>query len=117
LAGVFAQERSQIREAAIGDCAGMNAECPQAAPLFLRPPKLLRDPDHAVAFDRPPRQAVGEMRDSLLAEGAQRVAVEVVARRNPQPRFQGFASQNRNAFADPAVLRLVGHTGEFSAPA
>ena len=63
---------------------GVNADRPKAGLLRYGLPELLGNPEDFVARDGPAREPVGQDVETLLFQGAERVAVEAVTRRDKE---------------------------------
>ena len=94
----------------------MQAYRPKAIPLLHRSPKLQRNPDFAPIPIWPTGKSIRDHGDPFLPQHLDRVPVESMPRRSPNPRLKPMPAQDSHSSPHPLPLRLQRCPGKLRQP-
>lgn len=113
LASVLTEEGSELVDLAVFGGVGVEADGPEAFAARDGRPELHGNPLQAAAGVGHAGETVGEVENSLVAEGLEGVAVEAVAGRYPQSGFEAVTAKDVEPLGDEPGLLIHGEAGEF----
>src|SRR5437588_1027644 len=93
----------------------MQHVCPGPASPKRRSPRLRWNPDHSPRTVKgPPAPSITYDLEPRLVQGRNRVIIEGMPRRHPDPRLESFFPKKANPFCDSLLLDSVRMSGEFA---